>query len=419
MQDVPSMKFKLNSYSPFIAVIIFYLIPILFFSGYSIGLMSPNKSWNVLTVGLLLCVGGAIVFLILIRQWEHFFTKTALRRSLQEDVPSLAAYPVDLHPLEEDVHHLDSLQEAIKRAQEESELKSQQALLAQEESERLHKQALKSMEDLAEYKLFSEEQLNQKNLLVQNLQQRLVDLQGDLETRNDKISQFESKIRDLSYEIKTLLQLNEDDYKEVEKSKKISPLTHAEGFVVKEQPQHYHVEEENSPIIEMKVHDADEAMLMLKRCIDIAQKLAGANYYGSEGVRSREPMPQSYAIDLRRLFDSLRSENASMVLIYSQKEDKLLFVNNQSRSVLGWSSEKFIQDFQSIIQKGTVEWKNALAQAASHYEAQAKVLMKTKSGQEIPIQCLLGMIPMGLFKGYIIGILYPDKSRSFANEGHK
>lgn len=403
------MKFKVNSYSLFISVVVFYLIPVLFFSGYSIGMMSPNKSWNVLTAGLLLCVVGAVLFLILIRRWELLFTRGALKSIRQDPAPSFDIYPIPHLSFEEDGQGYETLQMALQKAQEDLELKSQELLQGQEEVERFQKQAQKSIQDLAEYKFFSEEQLNQKSLLIQSLQQRLSELQHDLDTRNDKISQFESKIRDLSYEIKTLLQLNECEIKDAEKSKKISPIDNSRGFVVKEPIHQYSSEEENSPIVEMKVHDADEAMLLLKRCIDIAQKLAGANYYGSDAGRSREASPQSYAIDLRRLFDSLRSENASMVLVYSPKEDKLLFVNNQSRTVLGWSSEKFIQDFQSIIQKGTVEWKNALVQVSSHYETQTKVLMKTKTGHEIPVQCLLGMIPMGLFKGYIIGILYPAK----------
>lgn len=398
------MKFKLNSYSLFIAVVVFYLIPILFFSGYSIGMMSPNKSWNVLTAGLLLCIVGAVLFLLLIRRWESFFTKKVLTTPPQESITALDIYPVSpvsQHALEETSQRYESHQQMLRMAEEAVAQKSQELAQAHEESDKFQKQAQKSIQDLAEYKIFSEEQLNQKTLLIQSLQQRLAELQGDLESRNDKISQFESKIRDLSYEIKTLLQLNECEMKEAEKAKKTVPLATQTGFAIKEPIHPYHVEEETSPLVEMKVHDADEAMLMLKRCIDIAQKMTGANYYGVS--------PQSYTIDLRRLFDSLRSENASMVLVYSQKEDKLLFVNNQSRSVLGWSSEKFIQDFQSIIQKGIVDWKNALVQVASHYDAQAKVLMKTKTGQDIPVHCQLGMIPMGLFKGYIIGILYPAK----------
>jgi hypothetical protein len=411
MKCVPSMKFKVTSYSLFISVVAFYLIPILFFSIYSIGLMSPNKSWNILTAGLLLCVGGAVLFLILIRKWELFFTKKALQSTLQDTIPSLDIHPVSHPSLEEESQSLESLQQDLKRTQEDLETKSYELAQAQEEQELFEKQATKSIQDLADYKIFSEEQLNQKSLLIHNLQQRFIELQGDLEAKTDKISQFESKIRDLSYEIKTLLQLNESEIKEADKSSKIERFSQSEGFLVKEprHQYHYHADEENSPVVEMKVHDADEAMLMLKRCIDIAQKLAGANYHSSEGGRFREMSPQNYAIDLRRLFDSLRSENASMVLVYSQKEDRLLFVNNQSRSVLGWSSEKFIQDFQSIIQKGTVEWKHALIQAASHYEAQAKILMKTKTGNDIPVHCLLGMIPIGLFKGYIIGVLYPAK----------
>ncbi len=402
---VTPMKFKSNGYSLLAAIVAFYLIPVLLFSGYSIGLMSATKSWNVLTMGLLLCIGGAVAFLVLIRHWEHSFSRNNAHDLFQEPSSIVDIYSLTQPSCEEGSTRYDAFQQSLKQAQDELQKQSQELAKMTEECNLFHKQAQKSVQDLSEYKIFSEEQLNQKTLMIHNLQQRLAGQQGDLEARNDKISQFESKIRDLSYEIKTLLQLNETEIKEAEKpKKKLLPLPSRsdEEFI-----HLYQMEEDSSNIVEMKVHNVDEASLLMQRCIDMAQKLTGANYYGSEGSRHRESSAHSYAIDLRRLFDSLRSESSSMVLVYSQKDDKLLFVNNQSRTVLGWSAEKFVQDFQSIIQKGTIEWKNALVQVASNYEANARVLMKTKTGNDIPIQCLLGMVPIGLFKGYIIGVLYP------------
>lgn len=341
-----------------------------------------------------MCVAGAVFLIILLKRWEESIKKS------YEVLPQFDIYSDSKISLEVEKEQRSLLQQSLDDFQEQIRQKDDELKKSLEEKDRLQKQALKAAQDFAEYKIFSEEQQNQKGLQIQSLQKRLNDQVGDLETKQEKISQFESKIRDLSYEIKTLLQPNETEPKEVAKEKK-APL-----MVTEPLHPYYAGEEEPSVIVDTQVHSSGEATVLLKRCIDTAQKLTGANYYGGEGMRHRDFSPHNYTIDLRRLFDSLRSENASLVLVYSQKDDKLLFVNNQSRTLLGWSSEKFIQDFQSIIQKSTVEWKGALNHVSTHYEARTRILMKTKDGSDLPIDCQLGVIPIGLFKGYVIGVLY-------------
>src|SRR5215207_6947959 len=53
------------------AIIVFYLIPLLFFSAYSIKLMSYNKSWALLSLGLLLVVFGSLSLIFLLSYWEQ------------------------------------------------------------------------------------------------------------------------------------------------------------------------------------------------------------------------------------------------------------------------------------------------------------------------------------------------------------
>jgi hypothetical protein len=125
------------------------------------------------------------------------------------------------------------------------------------------------------------------------------------------------------------------------------------------------------------------------------------------GSRFRDLPINNYTLDLRRLFDSLRSENAGVVFVYSQKENKLLFTNNVVKNVLGWSPEKFTQDFQEIVQDGLQEWKNAVSQLLIKGETNTRLVIKTKSGQDMMFQCQLGIIPTGIFRNHVIGVLYP------------
>ena len=75
-----------------------------------------------------------------------------------------------------------------------------------------------------------------------------------------------------------------------------------------------------------------------------------------------------------------------------------------------------MSDFSSIIQEGLGDWKKALSTLSgaqdSHAQllvktAQARFLAKTKQGQEKILNCHLGVIPTGLFRNHIIGVLYP------------
>ncbi len=235
------MKIKTNN-RQFLsaAVILFYLLPLLFFATYSIGLMSLNKSWTILSFGLLLISLGSLTLILLIYYWE-----TALKQQQQEELDSrsrqitfysadkepkvtsldasllfnhIPVPPIEIDPslAKENVKELNLLQTALAESQtqhshltEEIELKIQELKAIEEENEKLVKKAEQVAQDFADYKLFSEEQLRQKNLQMTTLQQMLEDQRTEMEKRQDQIYQLDTKVHDLSYEIKTLLYLNE------------------------------------------------------------------------------------------------------------------------------------------------------------------------------------------------------------------
>jgi len=103
----------------------------------------------------------------------------------------------------------------------------------------------------------------------------------------------------------------------------------------------------------------------------------------------------------------LRGEQGALIVVYSQKENKLLFVNNEAKALLGWSPEKFVADFSSIVHEGFNDWRRALSMLANASDSQARILAKAKQGQEMILNCHLGVIPTGLFRNYVIGVLYP------------
>ncbi len=113
----------------------------------------------------------------------------------------------------------------------------------------------------------------------------------------------------------------------------------------------------------------------------------------------------SFALDLRRLCDSLRSENSCTILLYSPKENQLLFANNQIKTVTGWSPDKFVQNFSDIMQD-EAPWRQGIASLTMRSEAKVDLTFKMKSGQDISVHGLLGLIPTGIFRQHIIAVLY-------------
>jgi hypothetical protein len=423
-------------------ILFFYLIPFLFFASYSIGLMSRSKSWLVLSSGLLLIAMCSLILILTLFYWEK-----AIRNQLQgaernivkntsneEKEPKVTSldlnHDYDVEPplseyeatskTSQELNLLEALNESQmqnSKLMEDIEHLNDSLQQLNEEHRVSMLQGEKATQDLEEYKLFSEEQLKQKNLQIVNLQQMMDDQRSEMEKRQDQIQLLDTKVHDLSYEIKTLLHLND-----IELEPAINNVSTINLDVPPRQIFHDLNEEleasasssfpaANSLEAEVKydhpIKTAAEANGLLKKCLNSAQKLTGANYNSPEALRYREFSSSHYTIDQRRLFDSLRSEVGGLVIVYSPKDNKVLFANQVTKTLLGWSPEKFSSDFALIIQEGMTYWKKALSLLTTTPESQARLLAKTKQGQEILLNCHLGVVPTGLFRGYIIGVLYP------------
>lgn len=439
------MKLKIsNRQFLFAAIIVFYLIPLLFFSAYSIKLMSHHKSWALLSLGLLLVVFGTLSLIFLISYWEQsmrdkksvnslllsqpppsvFLTEKETKvTSLDPSLTFISITPDTSENMnsKENIKEFNLLQAALQANQKQQEeiaksleTKGQELHKKEEESKQLHIKIQQTTQDFADYKLFSEEQLKQKQLQLESLQQIIENQRDEMEKRQEQIHQLDTKVHDLSYEIKTLLYLHEEETASpqsvviVKEEKSLFSLSEMQG---KNQEQ-TRIGTLEAPIFhetyqESAIQTPLEAAQLLRKCINNAQKLTGANYYSNESSRYREFSSSYFAIDQRRLFDSLRSETGALLTVYSKKEDKLLFVNSESKTLLGWSPEKFLADFSSIMHEGIQDWKKALHGLSTSAESHTRLLAKTKQGQEILLNCHLGVIPSGLFRNYVIAVLYP------------
>ena len=408
------------------AILGFYLIPLLFFSSYSIRLMSSHKSWMLLSLGLLLVSLGTLSLIFLLFHWEQSIKERSKGDSAHlssfdkenkvTSLDPLLSLALPLHASVESKKESDASSSLKKSEQEEAlllKLKEREGALAstEEQNRQLSLKAEQIAQDFFDYKLFTEEQLKQKQLQLTTSQQQLDVQKSEMEKRQELIHQLDSKVHDLSYEIKTILQVQH-----VEAEPSYIPKGSRENIALFQST--HSLEAAQTALLEAEEEDVlldhstmiqtpAEASRLLKKCIDTAQKLTGTNYYGSESSRYREFPTSYFAIDQRRLYDNFRSETGALLVLYSQKEQKLVFANNAVKALLGWSPEKFIADFPSIMQEGMQEWKRGIQTLSSQPEIQMRLLAKTRQGQESLLNCHLAPVPSGIFRHYAIALFYP------------
>jgi len=396
-------------------IILLYLLPILLLCTYSLWVMPLAASWSFLALGLLLSACGALFFFMLLFnwqvQWKARLEKESCLRVVEVERVEREETPTDSEEKNNEIEELRAKLQSVleKEAEllEEVNYRNDELRRAVQENEHYQRECEQLKKEYSLYKEQAEETLESEKIRINEYQETISELRAVIESKQESIDALETKIGDLKYEIKTLLQLADmtaslsfGDRESVNEEESIH-----------EQAYEYQVPlpEQQEPQIFGGKHlaTAEEAGRQLKRCIDIAQKITHSPRFGGSNSRFREFPLDNYALDLRRLCDSLSTESAGTVLVFSQKEKKLLFTNQQIKHLLGWSPEKFMQDFDRIVQEGMIDWKSSVSQLNTMKEAETRLVMKAKSGEDILIHCRLGMIPTGVFRSNVIAVLYP------------
>jgi hypothetical protein len=298
-----------------------------------------------------------------------------------------------------------ALQEAQQiNSQLQTEIVSLRSELQQfsKEKEQLHSHLHKAISEADTYKQTCLQQQEQYKIYINDLQSQLVDQKQQAEKKQYQISHLETKVADLTYEIKTLLQIAERHLEPDTSFTSDKGMFSEDSDVSGPSSENQTVENHH----EKTVGTSEGASLQLKRCLDIAQKITGSSRFNTQISSFLDSPADSFAIDLRRLCDTLRSENNSTVVLYSPKEDQPLFVNNHVRETTGWSPEKFIQNFNDIIQDSMNDWRQGLASLSLKPETSIQLSLKARSGSNILVRAHLAFIPTGIFRHYAIAVLY-------------
>lgn len=417
IQEESPKPSKQEDHSFYWMILAVYSFPVLLYSWYAVK-GSAIDHWQIVVFGLLLACFGTAAMILMMKQREFQLTGkepvwSGFRNREQ----------IDGAVLNEKVRRLLSTQDPV----ENEELKRTLAE-AQERIQSLHESLIEKDHELEhireEHSLLShssveldnriksnQEQVVKKDNQLTEYQQTILEQKNIIDKKQQYIWKLESKIQDLKYEVETLLQLKDLGAQNLIQEDVQNKRTQHPVLEVFDKENTF--EEELEPLFQTMPQSSDkrvqshyDAAVQLRKCIEVAQKLTGANHFSGGNSRLLNFSPDSYAIDLRRLFDNFRTENSSLIFFYSESEQRLLFVNNHVKSLLGWSPEKFVKDFPTLIQEGIEEWRSALSQLDTRGEAQARLLLKARTGKDILLHCTLGLIPSGTFKGHVIAICH-------------
>lgn len=399
MRQPPELRFRV-----ILTLFLSYLLPLLVIGA------STDPGWARWTLGLLFLMLSSAGLYLVLGAWEAALSQNRNTIVVPEPVspPSEDAF-FDSKPLQE---HIQNLEKQCTELSEQLQTDLKNIKQLQNEKNELTHRCQDLEQSLKSHQQVAEEQLHSKTTLLEEYQQTIADQRQVIEKKQKLISSLESKANDLKYELKTLLDLTdriEIDLDEPSLAQESSKPAKSLGAPAPKRNGKALVTEHPSLpglLADPRPQTPVDAIQQLKRCIDIAQKLTGARHLAGDSSRFRDLSVDGYALDLRRLCDSLRSETSGMILLYSQKEDRLLFVNNQVRDVLGWSPEKFVQNFPALSVDGLTEWKRGLLRLSGTPQVGFPLTLKTRNGEEKTVHCQLGSIPTGIFKTHIVGVMY-------------
>ena len=399
-------------------IILGYFLPIIIYCSY--GTIS-SRSWSFFTLGLLISILGSGVLIFFMRNWEEGMRRHVSRlvcRKVNKLREGGFIPPRDIIREEEgslrgeyekQAEHygqeITYLKRELQNAQESSEVlaqkmesSSQELSKLQGERQHLISQCKKFASRFQSIKDQYLSKVGRQEGVVAEHERQIAHQQGLIEQYQREIQQFKSRNEDLNYELKTVLELK-DLEEEAESGVE-------EYYSYDEVPDEDVVLESGKveSIWQPAVIDSESAQTELQRCIGIAEDISEGSRLGNGGSGVITMFMDSYAIDMRRLFEQYRNVDDNVIFFYSPQEDRLVFINRQVRDLVGFTPERFINDFYRLVQN-VDDWKVGLQQLEYNQITTIRLLVKDKSGGGLWVDCHLGRIPVGIFSNNVVGVL--------------
>lgn len=395
-------------------IVLCYLLPLLAMSVYGAAFPRASADWNIFGLGFLLTAIGSLVFFVLMTNWEKSLSVRSGSNLLNQD-QDVDSYTHKesggiIDPAEHDlvVRSLEEAQQTQIRLLEEIDILADEVRKAASVRQEALQQAESVQEELEHTKKAARQQLEVQQSQIRELQDAIANQKAISEKKQQQAMQLENKVGGLTSEIKTLLKFAEA-YNEQTAADDVpvAVILEESSFPAKLQPDvHVHAHFEPQPSHESFAQNSQEASMQLKQCLHIAQKIKGSQRFGSQIYSFMDSPADSFSLDLRRLCDRLRTETQGVILLYSPKDNQLLFASNQIKTLTGWSPEKFCTSFSELLVDES-EWKQGVGSLALQSEAEISLHFRTRTSPNLSVNANLGMIPTGIFRNHTIAVLYP------------
>ncbi len=143
-----------------------------------------------------------------------------------------------------------------------------------------------------------------------------------------------------------------------------------------------------------------DANSILRRSLQLAEQHSGAWSFSPE-MSGPESSVDSYALDQRRLYQALNKENRGVIFLFSPKEEKLLYVSQATRALLGQNPDQFAKEFSRKIRSND-EWREGLK---SKERLEMRMSLESSDAGQQTCDIQTARITKGLFKNKVIGVL--------------
>lgn len=144
--------------------------------------------------------------------------------------------------------------------------------------------------------------------------------------------------------------------------------------------------------------------VLLKRVVDMAQKFSGVESLSKRSGLVPKFSSEHYALDKRRFFDSLSSESGGIIFVYAQRDKEAIYVSPSIENDIKLSQKKFLMQFNQIMQEQS-GWQVELDQLPIKRVSQFICRFPVVEGSTKEYDCHIALIPTGVFRGHVIGVL--------------
>lgn len=403
--NVPGKRILYSRKAVFLSLFACFVTPIFFIASYG----SSAGAKGIFTLAVPVTLLGAAIGGTVLRFWEKKMQRSVARlvhtkmEKIQE-TPESSAREEEIHRLateleqakisyEHQINHLHTViakgKEDVGLLHQEMDKKLDEMRAAYLEFEDLRREYQRLEEESALFAEESQKKLKHKDSLLNEYQRTIAEQRMILEKKQRYIAKLEGKVRDLMYEIRSLLQLE---------ASPTDPHLDGEGLDPTEQALL------DSYVTSSASNTPYDYSTQLHRFIEKAENLTGMEHLGGKSPRFLDLSLEGYAVDKRRLLDSFKDDTGGAVFILSLMERKFLFVHSSIKSLCGWSQEKFIKEFPQLVVSGLPDWEEALSRIRSQKECSLRLTLLGKGGVPQPVECYLGRISKGPFANHAIGL---------------